>query len=79
MAYAETYARKARHASAADLLCADDRSLHDSLAGGFGPDANAWQLRRAAATDLLEARRYYLITLLVATATLTLHLFRLIG
>lgn len=78
MAYAETYARKAQRASAADLLCADDRSLHESL-GGFGPDANVWQLRRAAASDLLEARRYYLVTLLVATATLTLHLFRLIG
>ncbi|GAB1478010.1 hypothetical protein MASR2M74_05530 [Paracoccaceae bacterium] len=79
MAYAETYARTARHASAVDLLCADDHPLQEALSGGFGPEATARQLRRAAASDLIEARRYYLITLLVATSTLTLHLFRLIG
>ena len=71
MAYAETYLRKARQASASDLLCADDLPLRAPLPGGLAPDA--------AASDLIEARRYYLITLLVATATLALRLFRLIG
>ena len=79
MAYADSYRSTERHAFAGELSCADGQGLQATPAGRIGPDAAAWHLRRAAASDLTEARRYYLITLLVATSTLGLHLFRLIG
>lgn len=78
MAYADSYRSTERHAFAGEF-CAAGQGLQASPAGRIAPDAAAWHLRRAAASDLTEARRYYLITLLVATSTLALHLFRLIG
>ena len=79
MAYADSYRSTERHAFAGEFSCVDGHGLQASPSGRIAPDATAWQLRQAAASDLTEARRYYLITLLVATSTLGLHLFRLVG